>query len=136
MRIRMRPLIFFVFFYHEIKLLYIRKKMKRIRYTSLLYCAILIFLFYLALIIRAIIPYNGIFTSSFVRFGGYDPWYHMRLVENTLQHFPLRIPFDPFTYYPHGTTVDFPPLFDQLLAFIMWVIGLGNPLSTLGEHGI
>ena len=110
--------------------------MKRIGITSLVYGIILIFLFYLALFIRGVISYNGIFTSSFVRFGGYDVWYNMRLVENTLHHFPYRITFDPYTYYPHGTTVGFAPLFDQLLAFIIWVIGLGNPVSTLGQHGI
>jgi dolichyl-diphosphooligosaccharide--protein glycosyltransferase len=61
----------------------------------------------------------------------------MRLVENTLHHFPHRIYFDPFTAYPHGTDNPFGTLlFDQSLAFIIWVIGLGDPLSTLGQHGI
>jgi dolichyl-diphosphooligosaccharide--protein glycosyltransferase len=61
----------------------------------------------------------------------------MRLVENTLHHFPYRIYFDPFTAYPHGAYNPFgTPLFDQSLAFIIWVIGLGNPASTLGQHGI
>lgn len=110
--------------------------MNRINISSWLYCAVLVLLFYLALFIRAMVPYKNIFTSSYVRFGGSDSWYHLRLVENTLHHFPHRITFDPFTYYPHGTTVNFPPLFDQLLAFIIWVAGRGNPISTLGEQGI
>ncbi|MCW3141381.1 MAG: oligosaccharyl transferase, archaeosortase A system-associated [Methanophagales archaeon] len=98
---------------------------------------ILTFLFALSLYIRVAIPYNTVFIDSFVRFVGYDPWYKMRLVENTLHHFPHRIYFDPFTAYPHGAYNPFgAPLFDLSLAFIIWVIGLGNPLSTLGQHGI
>lgn len=111
-------------------------RLKEIEKASLICSIILAFIFCLALYVRTAIPYTSIFTGEFVRFGGYDPWYHMRLVENTLHHFPHRISFDPYTYYPHGATVHFPPLFDQLLVFIIWVIGAGNPLQTLGQHGI
>ena len=113
------------------------EKMKRISTTSLVHGIILILLFFLSHFIRVVIPYNSIFTESFVRFGGADPWYNMRLVENTLHHFPHRIYFDPFTAYPHGTYNPFgTPLFDQSLSFVIWVIGLGNPVHTLGQHGI
>jgi oligosaccharyl transferase (archaeosortase A-associated) len=112
-------------------------RIKKIEKTSLICGTILAFIFFLALCIRTAIPYNSVFTGSFVRFGGNDPWYNMRLVENTLYHFPHRIYFDSFTAYPHGTYNPFgTPLFDQSLAFIIWVIGLGNPASTLGQHGI
>ncbi|MCW3133600.1 MAG: oligosaccharyl transferase, archaeosortase A system-associated, partial [Methanophagales archaeon] len=99
---------------------------------------ILAFIFCLSLYIRVAIPYKSIFTDSFVKFGGYDPWYNMRLVENTLHHFPHRIHFDPFLSYhpPGGAPMGLAPLFDQMLAFIIWVIGLGNPVTTLGQHGI
>lgn len=109
----------------------------KIERTSLIYGAILAFIFCLALYIRTAIQYNSVFTDSFVRFCVYDPWYNMRLVENTLHHFPHRIYFDPFTAYPHGTYYPFAvPLFDMSLASIIWLIGLGNPLSTLGQQGI
>ena len=112
-------------------------KIKNIEKTSLICGILLAFVFCLSLYIRVVIPSNSVFTSSFVRFNGYDPWYNMRLVENTLHHFPHRIYFDPFTAYPHGTYNPFgTPLFDQLLAFIIWIIGLGNPFSILGQHGI
>ena len=112
-------------------------RIKKIEKTTLICGTILAFIFFLALYIRTAIPYNSVFTDSFVRFGGNDPWYNMRLVENTLHHFPHRIYFDPFTAYPHGAYNPFgTPLFDQSLAFIIWVIGLGNPASTLGQHGI
>ncbi len=109
---------------------------ERINRVSLLYGAILAFLFALSLYIRVALPYKSVFSSTFVRFGGNDPWYNMRLVENTLHHFPHRIYFDALTHYPHGTTVPFAPLFDYLLAVIIWIIGLGNPYATLGQHGI
>jgi len=111
--------------------------MKKIEKAPL-FCGItLTFLFFLSLSIRGAIPYNTVFIDSFVRFGGHDPWYNMRLVENTLHHFPHRIYFDPFTAYPQGAHNPFgAPLFDLSLAFIIWVIGLRNPVSTLGQHGI
>ncbi|MBE9593098.1 MAG: hypothetical protein IMF19_06430, partial [Proteobacteria bacterium] len=112
----------------------------RIRETEKTYliCGILAFIFCLSLYIRVAIPYKSVFTDSFVRFGRIDPWYNMRLVENTLHHFPHRIHFDPFLSYhpPGGAPMGLAPLFDQMLAFITWVIGLGNPISTLGQQGI
>ncbi|MCW3142182.1 MAG: oligosaccharyl transferase, archaeosortase A system-associated, partial [Methanophagales archaeon] len=112
-------------------------RMKKVEKASLLCGITLTMLFFLSLYIRVAIPYNTVFIDSFVRFGGHDPWYNMRLVENTLHHFPHRIYFDPFTAYPHGAYNPFgAPLFDLSLAFIIWIMGLGNPLSTLGQHGI
>jgi len=108
----------------------------KIEKVSLIYGAILAFIFCLSLYIRVALPYNSIFGGAFVRFGGNDPWYNMRLVENTLHNFPHRIYFDALTHYPHGTHVPFAPLFDYLLAVIIWIVGLGNPFATLGQHGI
>lgn len=113
----------------------ISTSIKSIEKASLIYGALLALIFCLSLYIRAL-PYDSIFGGPFVRFGGNDPWYNMRLVENTLHNFPHRIYFDAFTGYPHGTNVPFAPLFDYLLAVIIWIVGLGNPYVTLGEHGI
>ena len=110
-------------------------KLNSIDKISLIYGAILALMFGLSLYIRAL-PYNSVFGGAFVRFGGNDPWYTMRIAENTLHNFPHRIYFDPLTYYPHGTHVPFAPLFDYLLVVIIWLIGLGNPLATLTPHNI
>ena len=110
--------------------------MKNIQKSSWIYAIILALLFSLSLYIRGVLPYDGIFGGSFVRFGGNDPWYNMRLVENTLHNFPHRIYYDAFTGYPSGKIIPFAPLFDYLLAVIIWVIGLGNPYVTLGQQGI
>jgi len=110
--------------------------MKKIEKISLIYGAILASLFSLSLYIRAALPYKSVFGGPFVGFGGNDPWYHMRIVENTLYNFPYRIWYDAFTYYPHGGYNPFAPLFDYFLSVIIWIIGLGNPYATLGQHGI
>jgi hypothetical protein len=106
-------------------------RIREIEKTSLIR-GILAFIFCLSLYIRVAIPYKSVFTDSFVRFGGNDPWYNLRLVESTLHHFPHRIHFDPFLSYhpPGGAPMGLAPLFDQMLAFIIWMMGLGYGLST------
>ena len=105
------------------------KKMKR---EKLIYGCILAGIFLLSLYIRGILP----FLSSGISISGNDPWYNLRLVENTLYNFPHRIYFDAYTHLPYGTEVPFAPLFDYLIAIVIWTIGLGDPYATLGDEGI
>lgn len=86
----------------------------------------------IALFIRIYFPYDQVFSGGSVWFTD-DAWYHMRLVENMLQHFPHRIYFDAYTYYPHGTVVPWPPFYDWLIAGAAWIIGLGHPSQHLVE---
>ncbi|WP_445475038.1 oligosaccharyl transferase, archaeosortase A system-associated [Methanococcoides methylutens] len=87
--------------------------------------------FLIALYLRTI-PKAGVFLSNgFVRFGGNDPWYHLRNVESILNNFPNMIWFDAYTQYPNGTHQVFAPLFDMVLATLIWIIGLGNPSQDL-----
>lgn len=95
--------------------------------TKAIYAVILLMIFGVALSIRVSLPYDGVFIGEWVRFGQNDPWYHMRVVENLVQHFPQRITFDPFTLFPYGQHAPFAPFFDLLLGFFIWVIGLGSP---------
>jgi len=88
---------------------------------------ILLILCGISLYIRIALPYDQVFVNGGVWLRGTDAWYHMRLVDNLLQHFPHRISFDPYTFYPQGTTVPWPPFFDWLVAGIAWLIGLGSP---------
>ena len=92
-----------------------------------IYAIILVMIFGVALSIRVCLPYDGVFVGDWVRFGLNDPWYHMRVVENLVQHFPHRITFDPFTFFPYGQHAPFAPFFDLLLGFVIWVVGLGSP---------
>jgi len=103
-----------------------------------IYGIILLIIFGIALALRVLGPYENVFMGDWVIFNGNDPWYHMRLVENLVQHFPHLIAFDPFTLYPYGQQVPFAPFFDLLLGFFIWVIGLGSPtqhtIETVGAY--
>ncbi|UZE92298.1 MAG: oligosaccharyl transferase, archaeosortase A system-associated [Methanosarcinales archaeon] len=92
-----------------------------------IYNILLILILALAFYIRAILPQGSVFIGDIVRFGGNDPWYHMRLVENTIHNFPHRIMFDPFTNFPVGNSLHFGPLFDQTVAFLALLVGFGSP---------
>ena len=57
-----------------------------------------------------------------------DPWYHMRTTEYTVRNFPQTMPFDPWTQFPLGTyAAQFGTLFDQVIALVALVVGLGSP---------
>ncbi|MGB2799549.1 MAG: oligosaccharyl transferase, archaeosortase A system-associated [Dehalococcoidia bacterium] len=92
-----------------------------------IYAIALLMIFGVALSLRVCLPYDNVFVGDWVRFGLNDPWYHMRLVENLVQHFPHHITFDSFTLFPYGQDMPFVPFFDLLLGFVIWVIGLGSP---------
>ena len=74
------------------------------------------------------VPKASVFISdTFVRFGGNDPWYHLRNVESIIHNFPKILWFDAYTQFPNGTKQVFAPLYDMVLATIIWILGAGNP---------
>jgi len=76
--------------------------------------------------------YDRFVRGDKVLFSGNDPYYHLREVQYTVRHWPATMPFDPWTHYPFGTSVDqFGTLYDQLVATVALVIGLGDPSPTL-----
>ncbi|MGE4554974.1 MAG: oligosaccharyl transferase, archaeosortase A system-associated [Candidatus Paceibacterota bacterium] len=85
-----------------------------------------------SLILRAVLPYKNVMQDP-VRYAADDGVYHMRIVENLLlgNHFPKKIYFDPFTYFPFGTYIHFAPLYDYLLAFIIWIFSGGKPTEAI-----
>lgn len=91
-------------------------------------------IFGVALSIRTVLPYDAVFRDT-VRFASDDAVFHMRLVENALfgGHFPSRLFFDVYTYFPYGHYIHFAPLFDQIIIFATWLIGLGAPTKALME---
>ena len=67
-------------------------------------------------------------TDDGVLFSGNDPWYHYRMVQYTVRNWPFTMPLDPWTGYPTGTSVgQFGTLFDQIIATVALVVGLGSP---------
>lgn len=63
-----------------------------------------------------------------ILFSGTDSWYHYRQVVYSVQNWPHTMPYDPWTGYPTGATFDqFGTIFDQFLATIALLVGLGSP---------
>ncbi|MDA0524846.1 oligosaccharyl transferase, archaeosortase A system-associated [Methanococcoides alaskense] len=95
------------------------------------YLAGVILAFLIALYIRTIPKASVFLSNGFVRFGGNDPWYHLRNVESIVNNFPNMLWFDAYTQYPNGTDQVFAPLFDLVLGTIIWILGGGNPSQDL-----
>jgi dolichyl-diphosphooligosaccharide--protein glycosyltransferase len=77
-------------------------------------------------------PSDTVFLSDgSVRFTTNDAWYHMRTLRALLENYPHRIFFDPMTNYPNGSYIHFGPLFDQMMAIISLILGMGHPSSHL-----
>jgi len=96
---------------------------------------LLVLIFALALFLRIYYPYGEVFQEP-IRYAADDGVYHMRLVENMLlgHHFPKRIYFDPYTYFPHGTYIHFGPLYDQLIAgFVLIFSGFKPTLEVINS---
>ncbi|MFC4356591.1 oligosaccharyl transferase, archaeosortase A system-associated [Halobium salinum] len=80
-----------------------------------------------------LLPYDRfVRADGEVLFSGNDAWYHLREVSYTVRNWPSTIPFDPWTYFPYGTsTGQFGTLYDQLVATAALVVGLGSPNPEL-----
>jgi dolichyl-diphosphooligosaccharide--protein glycosyltransferase len=77
-------------------------------------------------------PWGKFIRDGQVYFSGNDAWYHLRMVEYTVANWPATMPFDPWTYFPYGTSVgQFGTLYDQLVATAALVVGLGDPSAEL-----
>ncbi len=76
--------------------------------------------------------YGNFIIDDTVYLTGNDPWYHLRMTEYTVNNFPSTMAFDPWTHFPHGTSPEqFGTLFDQIIALVALVVGLGNPSEEL-----
>jgi dolichyl-diphosphooligosaccharide--protein glycosyltransferase len=85
----------------------------------------------LALGIRVIPRFAAVFQPGFVNFQETDAWYHVRVAENLIRHFPWRITVDPYVIF--GTLGDTAtsPFYDWLLGLIAWLAGAGAPSQSL-----
>src|SRR5665648_356970 len=97
---------------------------------SLAYCLGVIASIAIAFYIRIQTKASVISPDGFVRFGGNDPWYHMRIVDTILHNFPHTLWFEAYTLYPTGRGLAFAPLFDWVLAVVIYILTLGNPTTS------
>jgi oligosaccharyl transferase (archaeosortase A-associated) len=80
----------------------------------------------LGLVVR-LIPAIYSIVGDKVVFPGPDSYYHMRRVVLTVLHYPAANTFDPYVNYPHGFTINWPPLFDVITATASLLAGFGHP---------
>src|SRR6202050_2764687 len=85
----------------------------------------------LAFAIRVIPRYELVFQPGFVNFQETDAWYHVRVAENLVRHFPWRIAVDPYLAVGHVRDTSTSPFYDWLLGFIAWLAGAGSPSESL-----
>lgn len=87
-----------------------------------------------ALIARVAFLHSTVFAADgFVNLQDNDPWYHFRLLEHQVRHFPHRLGHDYYAIYPAGQTVGVAPLFDLSLAAIIQVLTFGRPSQRFIE---
>lgn len=81
------------------------------------------------------IPYSHVFPpaaatstdpSGFVNVQTHDSWYHLRLIEYDVRHFPRTLHFDPYLQ-PAGDQVPTGPLYDWMTAAVARPICGGQP---------
>ncbi len=77
--------------------------------------------------LRTVAQFDSVFQGSFVNFQETDAWYHVRVVENLVRHFPSRIDVDPYMRLGDVQGVPTGQFYDLLLGGIAWVVGLGKP---------
>jgi asparagine N-glycosylation enzyme membrane subunit Stt3 len=71
----------------------------------------------LAFAIR-LLPFPAVFRPGFVNFQETDAWFHVRVMEHLVRHFPFRLFVDPYGSIGDGQRVDTGPLFDWLGALV------------------
>ena len=89
----------------------------------------LLAIFLLSLVLRLYAGRNSL-PGGNVLIVGYDEFYHMRRILYTVAHFPNTLWFDSYIDYPHGYSITWPPLFDQLMAAVSLAFGQHS------QHGI
>ena len=85
----------------------------------------------LALFIRVVPRFDLVFQSGFVNFQENDAWYHVRVAENLVRHFPWRSMVDPYVAFGRVQDTATAPFYDWLLGLIAWLAGAGAPSESL-----
>lgn len=102
-------------------------------FTNWYHVPSVLFLFAFMLWVRAR-TWGNYVSDGEVFYRGNDAWYHLRQVEYTVRHWPETMPFEAWTNFPTGTSVSqFGTIFDQVIATVALVLGLGSPSTRTIE---
>jgi dolichyl-diphosphooligosaccharide--protein glycosyltransferase len=71
----------------------------------------------LAFALRSL-PFSAVFRPGFVNYQETDAWFHVRVMEHLVRHFPFRLFVDPYGSIGDGQRVDTGPFFDWLGALV------------------
>ena len=100
----------------------------KLKNSSLLVIGILITLFIgIAIFVRTYYTYNAVFVGDWIKLTSNDAYYQMRLVDIIAHNFPHMAAFDPYLIFPGGASYGPIHFFSWLIAFVVWVVTLGNP---------
>jgi oligosaccharyl transferase (archaeosortase A-associated) len=86
---------------------------------------LLILIFSIAFIIRAILPYHDVFVNNWMKLDGNDAYYYMRLVDSYVYNFPNFNTFEPFLRFPDGLNTGTVNLFAAIMAFLIKLFNFG-----------
>ncbi|MFZ2411223.1 MAG: oligosaccharyl transferase, archaeosortase A system-associated, partial [Candidatus Methanoperedens sp.] len=87
--------------------------------------------FLLSILLLAVAVRLWVFPFVFLNGGvtllGADSYYHARRILATVAHFPSALSFDSYINFPYGSSIGWAPLYDQFIALIALIIGMGKP---------
>ena len=75
--------------------------------------------------------FDLVFRPGFVNFQETDAWYHVRVAENLIHHFPWRSMVDPYVAFGKVQDTATAPFYDWLLGLVAWIAGFGSPSDSL-----
>ena len=72
----------------------------------------------IAFCFRALVPLYNVFQAGFINFQETDAWFHVRVMEHLVRHFPFRLQVDPYGSILDGQRVDTGPFYDWIPALL------------------
>lgn len=83
----------------------------------------------IAFCFRALVPFYNVFQAGFINFQETDAWFHVRIMEHLVRHFPFRLNVDPYGSILDGQAVVTGPFYDWIPALL--ALPFPNELQTI-----
>ena len=94
---------------------------------------LLLIILAISLGIRMYAPWEQVFGQGRVDFLETDAWYHVRVIEHQVRNFPHHLTDDPYAT-PGGMYVPLAPLFDTIVATVVWATAGSQAPTTYIER--